>query len=200
MFWELKPISFQVALCSAYIRIAKICSPHIWRPESLVSTLSLLEPCFPLIVCFQVALSILGPDLIGGQVTNDGSVGQLTVGVLQVENVRVGEKRPIEDVDAFKKKRQKVDEVMGYVEQKRTRIVTCERDEDYATNMRVSLLSFVEFLKPPAVKPDTLRPDLALGALSMLCIAFCRYPNTNLWLRIFQQMFSWMPWIVEQVF
>nr|XP_048336390.1 serine/threonine-protein kinase ATR-like isoform X3 [Ziziphus jujuba var. spinosa] len=199
-----KSQELKVALCSAYIRIAKICSPHVWRPESLVSTLFLLEPCFPLIDCFQVALSILGPYHIGGQVTSDSDVGQLTVDVLQVENFRVGEKRPIHDVDAFKTKRQKVDEeamasdTSIQVEQKHTHVVTCEGSDDYATYIRASLLSFVEFLKPPMVKPDTLRPDLALGALSMLCIAFCRYPNTNLSLRIFQQMFSWLPWIVEQ--
>lgn len=137
--------------------------------------------------------------------TSDSDVGQLTVDVLQVENFRVGEKRPIHDVDAFKTKRQKVDEeamasdTSIQVEQKHTHVVTCEGSDDYATYIRASLVSFVEFLKPPMVKPDTLRPDLALGALSMLCIAFCRYPNTNLSLRIFQQMFSWLPWIVEQV-
>lgn len=127
------------------------------------------------------------------------------VSIKQVENFRVGEKRPIHDVDVLKIKRQKVDEeIMAsdasiQVEQKQTHLVTYEKKEDYATYMRASILSFLEFLKSPAVRPDAVRPDIALTALSMLCIAFSRFPETNLSLSIFQQMFSWIPQILEQV-
>ncbi|PQQ14473.1 serine/threonine-protein kinase ATR isoform X1 [Prunus yedoensis var. nudiflora] len=131
-----KSQELKVALCNAYMRIAKMCPPHIWRPESLVYVLSCPEPCFSLIDCLQV-------------------------------------------------------------ERKRTHTVACER-EDYADYMHQSLLSFVEILKSPGVNPDSLRPEVALTALSMLCIAFCRYPETNLSQSIFNQMYAWIPWVCQQ--
>ncbi|KAB2602641.1 Ataxia telangiectasia-mutated and RAD3-related [Pyrus ussuriensis x Pyrus communis] len=99
----------------------------------------------------------------------------------------------------FKNKRQKADEDIMSLDSnyqgkcKRTHTVACER-ENYADYMLKSLLSFVEFVKPPGVHPDSLRPDAALRALSLLCVAFCRYPETNLSLSIFCQMYAWMPW------
>ncbi|CAL9022861.1 unnamed protein product [Prunus brigantina] len=198
-----KSQELKVALCNAYMRIAKMCPPHIWRPQSLVYVLSCPEPCFSLIDCLQVALSILGPDLVGLRIANSNCQSISALTDKSIENSRVGEKRPIQDVDTFKIKRQKVDkEIMSsdsnfQVERKRTHTVACER-EDYADYMHQSLLSFVEILKSPAVNPDSLRPEVALTALSMLCIAFCRYPETNLSQSIFNQMYAWIPWVCQQ--
>ncbi|KAM1829831.1 hypothetical protein ACFX14_022596 [Malus domestica] len=64
--------------------------------------------------------------------------------------------------------------------------------------MHESVLSFVESLEPPGVHSDSLRPDATLRAVSMLCIAFCSYPETNLSLSIFRQMYAWMPWVFQQ--
>ncbi|TKY50719.1 Serine/threonine-protein kinase ATR [Spatholobus suberectus] len=64
--------------------------------------------------------------------------------------------------------------------------------------MNKSLISFVQSLNAPAGRPGSLRPDIALSALSMLCIAFSIYPETDLSLRIFQQMLAWLPWIADQ--
>lgn len=188
-----------------YIRIAKTCPPHIWRPQSLVNTLSSSEPCFHLIDCFQVALSILDPDRVGGRKTNGVSLDLQTSVGNSVENCRVGEKRHVHDLNTFKIKRQKVDEGIMVsdanvpVGHKPTRIFDCERKEEYADYMHASLLSFVELLDPPFVKPGSLRPDVAVTALSMLCIAFSRYPQTNVSLCIFRQMHAWISWICEQV-
>ncbi|PON40311.1 Coatomer beta subunit [Trema orientale] len=199
-----KSQELKVALCSAYIRIAKNCPPHIWRPESLIYLLSLPEPCFPLIDCLQVALSILGPDHFGRKMTSCRSLDLLISSDKPVGNTRVREKRPIQDVEASKTKRQKVDEEImasdasNQIQQKHVRIVACKREEDYANYMHTSLLSFIEILKSPAVSPGSLRPGIALTALSMLCIAFCRYPETTLALRIFQEMYSWIPWILAE--
>ncbi|KAL5856184.1 hypothetical protein ACOSQ3_006018 [Xanthoceras sorbifolium] len=199
-----KSQELKVALCRVYIRIAKTCPPHIWRPESLIHTLCASEPCFPLIDCFQVALFILDPDRVGGRTTNDVSLDLSTSIDNSVENCRVGEKRHIHDVNTSKIKRQKVDEgivVSGAnvpVEHKPTWIFDSERKEEYADYMHASLLSFVELLDPPSVKPGSLRPDVAVTALSMLCIAFSRYPQTNISRCIFRQMHAWIPWIYEQ--
>ncbi|KAK4847635.1 hypothetical protein QYF36_004185 [Acer negundo] len=200
-----KSQELKVALCRVYIRIAKTCPPHIWRPESLVHTLCSSEPCFPLIDCFQVALYILDPDLVGGRrTTNDVSLDLSTSVDNSVENNRVGEKRHVHDVNTFNIKRQKVDEGIMVsdanvpVEHKPTRIFDCERKEEYADYMHASLLSFVELLDPPSVKLGSLRPDVAVTALSMLCIAFSKYPQTNISLCIFRKMYAWIPWICEQ--
>ncbi|XP_062019493.1 serine/threonine-protein kinase ATR isoform X1 [Rosa rugosa] len=193
----------KVALCNTYIRIAKICPPHIWRPEILLYVLSCPDPCFSLIDCLHVALSILGPDLVGGRITDNSCQSLSTLSDKSIENSQVGEKRPIEDVDSFNTKRQKVDEKIInpdsniQLEWQCAHIVPCET-EDYANQMHKSLLSFAECLKSPGVCPNSLRPDLALMALSILCIAFCRYPETNLSLCIFHQMYTWIPWICQQ--
>lgn len=198
-------IYFQVALCGAYIRIVKICPPCVWKPESLVFLLSSSELCLPLLDCFEVALSVLGPDIIGGRTSDDSSSELLILTDKPVKNFRLGKKRPIEDVDGDKIKRQKVDgesvasEASIQLEQNCTHVLTFRREEDYANDMRTLLLSFVELLKPPTDKEEPLRPDLALSALSMLCIAFCRFPVTQLLISIFQQMCSWIPWILQQV-
>ncbi|KAK4562116.1 hypothetical protein RGQ29_004827, partial [Quercus rubra] len=156
--WRTKSQELKVALCNAYTRIAKICPPHVWKPESLIRTLCFSKPCFPLIDCFRVALSILGPDC-------------------------VGEKRPIQDVVTCKVKRQKLDED----------VVASD------ANVLVESKHTCLYLNSPAVEPDSLSPDVALTALSMLCIAFCRFPETNLSVLIFQQMYAWIPLICEMV-
>lgn len=158
-----------------------------------------------MIDCFQVALAILGPDRVGGRITDDVGLELSTSGYIANENWRVGEKRHINDVNILKIKRPKVDEenmlsdanVIG--EHKPTHIFRCEREEEFADYMHEALLSFVETLDCPSVKPGSLKPNVALTALSMLCIAFSRYPQTNLSCRIFQQMYAWIPWICELV-
>ncbi|XP_062175775.1 serine/threonine-protein kinase ATR isoform X2 [Alnus glutinosa] len=201
--WRTKSQDLKVALCNAYIRIAKICPPHVWRPESLIRTLCFPEPCFLLIDCFRVALSILGPDSVGGRATNCSALDFLTSSDKSIENLRVGEKRPIPDVETFKVKRQKLDdEIMAsdanvQVQSKHTCIVTCEREDKYANDMHKSLISFVKYLNSPDVGTDTLSPHVALTALSMLCIGFSRFPDANLSIFIFQQMYAWIPRICE---
>ncbi|KAM2676913.1 hypothetical protein EV1_003539 [Malus domestica] len=185
------------------MQIAKMCPPNIWRPESLLYVLSYPETWFSLIDCLKVALSIISPNLVGWRITNSNCHSLSSLSDKSNENSRVGEKRPLQDLDTFKNKRQKADEDSmsldsnSWGECKHTHTVACER-ENYADYMHKSLLSFVGFVKPPGVHPDSLRPDAALRALSLLCIAFCRYPETNLSLSIFHQMYAWMPWVCQQ--
>ncbi|XP_015941840.1 serine/threonine-protein kinase ATR [Arachis duranensis] len=202
-----KSQELKVALCSAYARIARVCPPHIWQPEYLISALYQLEDLFrPLIDCFQVALSTLGPHLVGGVQGNDNTLTTLASNDQSIQSMRLGLKRPIEDVHNPTIKRQKVNEEIVVsdasleMECKYSGIVTCQRVEDYADHMNKSLLSFVQSLNAPAVSDAllSLRPMAALSALSMLCITFSIYPETNIYFRIFQQMHAWLPWIVEQ--
>ena len=171
-------------MCNAYIRIAKTC-PHIWKPESLIYILLSSKPCLPLIDCFQAALSIPGPNCVGAK-TSDTSVVSSTSSDKKIENVRVRGKRPIQDQDICKSKRQKLEEesmasdVEVHVSCKLSHIVTCERGQEHANYMHISLLSFVELLKPHVVKDKPFRPEVSLTALSMLCIVFSKYPQTNM--------------------
>lgn len=195
----------QAALCSAYARIAQVCSPHVWKPELLISVLYHPEPCLPLIECFQVAVSTLGPHLVGGIQGNNKNGALLSNENKSIESTGHGQKRSIQDMDNFKNKRQKLSKEIDVkdasieVECKYSCIVTCQRVEDYANHMNKSLLSFVQSLNAPAVEPGLLRPDIALSALSVLCIAFSIYPESDLSIRIFKQMLAWLPWIAEQV-
>lgn len=185
-----------------YVRIAKTCPPNIWRPQVLVHTFLSSEPCFHLIDCFHVALSVLNLDSAGGRKTNgidsavDNSFG----------NCRVGEKRHAHDVNTFKIKRQKVDEgvmvsdVNVSVGNKLSRLFDYEIKEEHADYVHSSLLSFVELLDPPSIKPGSIKAEVAVTALSMLCITFSRYPQMDVSLLIFHRMHAWMQWICEKVY
>lgn len=196
---------FQVALCTAYIRISRTCPPHVWTPESLINVLCSPEPCMLVIDCFKVAFSRLGPSCVGGGTTDHNNLGLSALSDESIANPKVGEKRHIIDVDPINIKRQKIDgeikfsntKIPGDIEL--TNIVNYKREEGYADSMYESLLLFVETLNVPGVKNEALRPDIALTALSMLSIAFSRYPQTNMSLCIFRQMLTWIPWICEQV-
>ncbi|KAK1582353.1 hypothetical protein Q3G72_014178 [Acer saccharum] len=156
----------KVVLCRVCIWIAKT-FPHIWRPESRVHTLCSSEPCFPLIDCFQVALSILDPDRVGGRTINDIKCQKVDEGIM-VSDANV----PVE-----------------HKHSPMTPILDCERKEEYADYMQASLLSFVELLDPfPLSSQVLLRPDVAVTVLSMLYIAFSRYPKTNISLCIFRKV------------
>uniref|UniRef100_A0A0R0I0C7 Serine/threonine-protein kinase ATR n=1 Tax=Glycine max TaxID=3847 RepID=A0A0R0I0C7_SOYBN len=202
--WRTKSQQLKVALCGAYARIAQVCPPHIWKPEYLISALYHSEPCLPLIECFHVALSTLGPHLVGGIRGNIKDLTILASGDKSTESMRICQKRPIQDIDNLSIKRQKLNEEIVVadasleVECKSSYIVTYQRVEGYASHMNKSLLSFVESLNAPTIRPGSLRPDIALSALSMLCIAFSIYPETDLSLRIFEQMLAWLPWIADQ--
>ncbi|KAK7270160.1 hypothetical protein RIF29_23104 [Crotalaria pallida] len=199
-----KSQELKVALCSAYARIAQVCPPHIWKPEYLISVLYHPEPFFPALVeCFQAALFTLGPNLVGRIHGNKMST-MLASEDKSIESSTLGQKRPIQDMENLKIKRQKIkDEIIVAdgsldVECKYTHVVICPSVEDYAKHTNNFLYSFVQLLDAPTVKTSSFKPDIALSALSMLCIAFSAYPETDLSLRIFQQMLAWLPWIVEQ--
>ncbi|OMO91928.1 hypothetical protein COLO4_18014 [Corchorus olitorius] len=152
----------------------------------------------------SIALSVLGPDRVGGGTTDHNNLGLSSSSDKSIKNPKVGVKRNNFDVDTFKIKRQKIEQetkvsktnVRGDINV--TDIVSYEKEEGYAHTMHESLLLFVELLNSPSVKQDSLRPDVALTALSLLCIAFCRYPQTNMSLCIFRQMMTWIPWICDQ--
>ncbi|XP_031124475.1 serine/threonine-protein kinase ATR isoform X2 [Ipomoea triloba] len=193
------------ALCCAYSRVVKYCPPHIWRPEFLIKLLYSSSPIVPLIECFEVALSSLQSNISGGEMVNDGGVCLSTSNSSVSENPRVGEKRPQDSMETSKAKLQKFEgEFVGSG-------MKCEdlnkliyespfmRDKEYANYMHSSLKMFVQLLKPLSDRDNSLGPEVALTALSTLCIVFCKYPCNNLLLQIFQHMCEWVPWIDEQV-
>ncbi|GMH13512.1 hypothetical protein Nepgr_015353 [Nepenthes gracilis] len=188
----------KVALCSAYGRIARTCPSHVWRPESLISMLCSSEVCFMLQDCLEVALSVLGPDRVGGTINNN-IMGQSVVQGQDFESLRVGDKRPAGDLKTSLTKRQKLNRsIMVSDADKVSCELISEPKEKYAFYMRTSLLSVMALLEPHDVNRNMLRPEVALTALSMLCMVFCKHPNTSMAANIFQQMHLWIPWISEQ--
>uniref|UniRef100_A0A7N0U878 Serine/threonine-protein kinase ATR n=1 Tax=Kalanchoe fedtschenkoi TaxID=63787 RepID=A0A7N0U878_KALFE len=192
-----KSHDLKVALCKVYSRIATLCPPHIWMPESLVQLLYHRESCSQLINCFQVALYILGPDLVGDQLDDYDVTGTSTSNFDQFSGV--GKKRSIQDVETRKYKRRKKEDVsndMGVVES-----VAHEDggEKEYASRMGAALGKLIELLKPFGVNTGGLKPEVALEALSVLCIAFSKYPMTAMSCHIYQQLHEWLPWICNKV-
>ncbi|XP_058072546.1 serine/threonine-protein kinase ATR isoform X2 [Magnolia sinica] len=195
----------KVAMCTAYIRIAKICPPHIWRPGLVVDILCSSKPCFALIDCIRVVVGTLGPNCIGEEAVSDSIGVPSSSSGKGVDSSTVGEKRVAQDMESLKRKRQKI-QAERLVSSTNVQLggESCtgtfarEQDRDYSDYMRGLLISFIGHLKPGDFKDTPLRPETALMALSMLCIVFCNHPQTKLSLTIFQQMHAWIPWICEQ--
>ncbi|CAN4107316.1 unnamed protein product [Withania somnifera] len=174
-----KSLDLKDALCFSYIRIAKSCPPHIWRPESLIHLLYSTTPIMPLVECFQVALSRLFPDLTGVESVNNGGKGLSDVH----ENSNA--------------KHQKIDDENRYSSMKYKNVIKFSYgfgslgEKQYSDHMHNSLTLFVKLLKPPSPESSSLGPEVALTALSTLCIVFCRYPQAELSIQIFCKMYEW---------
>ncbi|KAI3815576.1 hypothetical protein L1987_15248 [Smallanthus sonchifolius] len=185
----------KAALCGAYVRIAKLCPLHIWKPESLFYILCSPKPYYGLVGCFEVALSILDPYLVGETINRqDTSYASLSI-TSGSEPGRVREKRPLlHPPDVLNVKRQKLDNSESFKHSSQS-----DRKKEYAEYVWSSLLSFIEYLEPPGSKANVLKkPEIYLTALSMLCIVLCKYPRTKLSHQISRQMLGWIPWILEQ--
>ncbi|KAL2512513.1 Serine/threonine-protein kinase ATR [Abeliophyllum distichum] len=199
-----RSLELKVGLCSAYVRITKSCPPHIWRPEFLIHVLCSSKPIFPLIDCFKVAISRLGPDLVGSGISDENGTDLSTSRDNEDNSSRIGGKRTVEDPDMSHTKRQKIDD------KRKDASKNCEElsqfvysfarpgKKDYTDSMRTSLSLFVELLKPPGEDPNSLTTEVALTAISVLCIVFSENHHSNLSCRIFRQMCDWISWISGQ--
>ncbi|MCL7051841.1 hypothetical protein MKW94_026365 [Papaver nudicaule] len=195
-------LELKVAMCSAYVRISKTCPVHIWKPEILVNMMYSPKPCLPLMDCLRSAIDILGPNFVGDVYAENGNVGVSTGSDKRNQSSKVRDKRPVQNLDILQNKRQKVEEEMLLPNINAHVGLDCkikyEQDNEHAGSMRESLLSFIGLLKPSGINGSTLTPQIAVAALSMLCIIFSKYPETCLALTIFSQVSEWMPWISEQ--
>ncbi|KNA16075.1 hypothetical protein SOVF_091650 [Spinacia oleracea] len=197
-----KSCELQDALCSAYVRICRICPPHVWKPEALLNMICSSSICFMLQDCFEVAISILGPDLVGGGTISDTS-SHLAACDKRSDRYRVECKRPAEDLGTSKLKRQKTneEEVTSDIDVKREDVfcqLNYETKEKYSSDMCTALFSALESLKPSSLDTKSTRDELSLATLSMLCMVFCKFPNTSLSVRIFELIYLWVPWICKQ--
>lgn len=153
--------------------------------------------------CFEVAISILGPDLVGGGTISDTS-SHLAACDKRSDRYRVECKRPAEDLGTSKLKRQKTneEEVTSDIDVKREDVfcqLNYETKEKYSSDMCTALFSALESLKPSSLDTKSTRDELSLATLSMLCMVFCKFPNTSLSVRIFELIYLWVPWICKQV-
>lgn len=194
----------QAALCSAYVRIVKSCAPHIWRLESLFDIICSSKPFYPFTECFQAALSSLVPDLFTEVAKSNSSSDLSHLANNKFENLRVGEKRSSQAPEVLKAKRHKKNEV--YVECTsdfqdigKLNYISSERKKEYSDYLRSSLVLFLERLQPSDDNASSLAPDVALMALSTLCIVFCGYVHTELSRCILVHMRGWISWVCKQV-
>ncbi|KAL0383893.1 UNVERIFIED_CONTAM: Serine/threonine-protein kinase ATR [Sesamum radiatum] len=209
----LKTRSFELkaGLCSAYVRIAKSCPPYSWRPECVICMLLSSESTFHLIDCFKVAVSRLGPNFVGRIMTRDDHTGlsesredseqECSKVGNEHEGSEVGRKRPIQDIETLETKRQKMDNFSSTTCQDVCKFIysfSGVQEKEYADFMCTSLNLLLEFLKPPGENSDSLREEVALTAISTLCIVFSELPHSDLSLCIFRQMCKWISWMFEQ--
>ncbi|WOK94665.1 serine/threonine-protein kinase ATR isoform X1 [Canna indica] len=192
----------QVAICSAYIRIAKSCPPQIWKPEILVKMLCLSRPCVPLIECFRVAVDILHSS------SSSEDEGNVSIGMSLASSKacflpKVGDKRLAKTDTEFQCKRQKTTE--AYVKCASNFLLGAEctslvkKQKKESENELWRSISFVlELSKPGDSKASALKPETAITALSSLCLVFSSYPGASLSSNIIHQVLSWMPWICKQ--
>lgn len=196
--WEIiLSICMQASLCSAYVRIVKSCPPCIWKLNCLLELLHLSEPCIQLTECFKAVTVALGPDFVRGETTKPGN-HTFAASDRPVLGIHVGQKRHINDGSTYKRKRLKIgaDTQQGiYLAPE----IGDKTDGENADSLRGMIISTIESLKPPPGGPSLLRPEISVVALSMLANAFCFCPWTSKTLRLFDQMYTWIPWIAEQV-
>ncbi|KAL0422946.1 UNVERIFIED_CONTAM: Serine/threonine-protein kinase ATR [Sesamum latifolium] len=185
--------------CAVPMFELQTCPPYSWRPECLICMLLSSESTFHLIDCFKVAVSRLGPNFVGRIMTRDNHTGlsesredseqECSEVGNKHEGSEIGRKRPIQNIETLKTKRQKMDNFSS---------TTCQDEKEYADFMCTSLNLLLEFLKPPGENSDSLREEVALTAISTLCIVFSELPHSDLSLSIFQQMCKWISWMLEQ--
>lgn len=150
-----------------------------------------------------MALKILDPDFLVETTNGEDCTDDLLLIASGCESVRVGEKRPVHLPNVLNIKRQKVDKSEKFMPSlhsvKEVYYPHLKGKKEYAEKIGSSLLSFIEYLKPPGGKDNVAKPEISLTALSMLCIVFCKYPRAKISRQVYRQMVEWIPWISEQV-
>ncbi|KAL2937004.1 Serine/threonine-protein kinase ATR [Bienertia sinuspersici] len=195
-----KSSELQVALCKAYVRICRSCPPHVWRPKALLNMICSSSICFMLQDCFEVAISILGPERVGGGTISATTSSTSAACDSRSYRYRVECKRPAKDLGASKSKRRRTNEEEVFDEKRADGFfkLNLETNESFASDLCASLFSTVESLEPPSVGTESTGEELALATLSMLCMVFCKYPNTTLSIRIIELIYRWIPQILQQ--
>ncbi|XP_020579052.1 serine/threonine-protein kinase ATR [Phalaenopsis equestris] len=191
----------QVALCSAYIRIAKICPINIWKPAQLIRVLSSSKPCLSLIECIQMAACVLD----SFHACNDYVVcqGISCVSGKDFDIAKVGEKRSTQSTHCDIK-RQKLQDIKEFpivdihISCEPNESSSCEDNKKCVNDLQITLSKFIDFSRPENCGTSPLRPETSITALSLLSTAFCLYPKVTLATGIFQQVFSWIPWMCQQ--
>ncbi|XP_024312541.1 serine/threonine-protein kinase ATR [Brachypodium distachyon] len=195
-----KSSELQAAMCSAYKRIVKVCSPLVWKPEILLKLLYLPKPYDKLIECIRLVVDKFGRSFICVDDNDDqNSFLRKSEGF---ELPKAGQKRIAQNQENNSSKRQKMSEsrfsVGSFITTEFSAGIGYEVANDYAYDFRLSVESHIKFLSPDNHKAYPLEPDIAIQVLSLLCLSFGVNPETGLFIRISKQVLSWIPWICKQ--
>ncbi|KAI3887638.1 hypothetical protein MKW92_052728 [Papaver armeniacum] len=161
-------LELKVAVFSAYVRISKTFSVHIWKPETLVNMMYSPKLCLPMMDCLRIAIGILGPDFVGYVNAENIDIDISPGSDKTNQSSKVGDKRLVQNSDILQNKRQKVEEetLMSNINARVGLDCTMkhEQDKEHADPMRESLLSFVGFVKPSGIREFMLTPEFAVTA------------------------------------
>jgi serine/threonine-protein kinase ATR len=153
----------------------------VWKPEILVKALYTSNACSPLIDCICLAIGTFGAESFNKL----GGAGQDT------DLAGVGKKRKTEERENISSKRQKMTKTNFFKHG--------EEECEISNTFPRLLFQLVAYLKPDSELHNSMTPENAINALSVLCIAFSSYWNTSLSASIFEHVVSWIPWICKQV-
>lgn len=189
----------QLAVCNAYMRIARMCPVHVWKPRVLIDVLLSSKPCLLVVKCIHVAVDVLGLDNILLEATKSSKESQPLSRAHSIYDSSVGMKRPGECMESSRIKRNKsatgeLSSDTGYQFP-----FFISKEKDYADDMRHLLFSSIDAMRPVNVETSSLEPGTSLRALSLLCLVFCNYTTTKIYSSIFRQMWTWLPWIYKHV-
>ncbi|KAI3855897.1 hypothetical protein MKW98_007860 [Papaver atlanticum] len=158
-------LELKVAVFSAYVRISKTFSVHIWKPKTLVNMMYSPKLSLPMMDCLRIAIGILGPDFVGYVNPENTDIGISSGSDKTNQSSKVGDKRLVQNLDILQNKRQKVEEetLLSNINARVGLDCTMkhEQDKEHADPMRESLLSFVGLLKPSGISESMLTPETA---------------------------------------
>lgn len=189
----------QLAVCNAYMRIARMCPVQIWKPRVLIDVLLSSKPCLLVLKCIHVTVDVLGPSNILLETTKSSNESPPLSRAHSIYDSSVGMKRAGECMESSRIKRNKSETEELSSDSGFQFPFFMSKEKDYTDDMRDLLFSSIDAMGPVNFDTSSLEPGTSIRALSLLCLVFCNYPSTKIYSSIFHQMWTWLPWIYKHV-
>ncbi|PKA50257.1 Serine/threonine-protein kinase ATR [Apostasia shenzhenica] len=165
----------QMAMCNAYIRIAKICPIHIWKPAMLISMICYPETCLSLIECIRISIKCLDSSCSSTDHTVSQDISPTAAKELEIS--KVGEKRSAPNSYQIQVKRQRAENIKRFPcidAQKCDEFIgslAYEQNKKHESELQSSICKFLNLSEPDSGEASPLRPETSIMALR-LALAF----------------------------